>query len=419
MEKALSQLKQLRKGSFRELNPTSSKEWPADPSAYELLEDCGRGVSATVHRAVCKADGEVVAVKKMNLERVSMTLDEIIHEAQTMRSYHHPNVLPLHTSFVHGQDLWMVTPFMSGGSILHIMKYQYPDGLDEGVIATIMRYVLMGLEYVHKNGGIHRDVKAGNILIDRDGTVRIGDFGVAATIEREGSWGNDKCSRTTFVGTPCWMAPEVMEQTKGYDSSADIWSFGITMLELANGHAPFAKFPPMKVLLMTLQNPPPQLDDKQGRKHFSKSMRNLVARCLQKDPSLRPSATELLQDKFFKQARDDVYLRNNLVHELPALGERVQQIRVGKAATTAAENDKQLERSQEEYVKGVSSWNFDLASLKAQAALEPDDGPAMPTILECAELGDGEGLEQVLRRTGVDDSLTVGVDLAEGVWTVH
>jgi serine/threonine-protein kinase OSR1/STK39 len=105
-----------------------------------------------VHRAVCKADGEVVAVKKMNLERVSMTLvrcrnavqaahklnvtvlrlvcclqDEIIHEAQTMRCYQHPNVLPLLTSFVQGQDLWMVTPFMSGGSILHIMKYQYPD----------------------------------------------------------------------------------------------------------------------------------------------------------------------------------------------------------------------------------------------------------------------------------------------------
>eukprot|EP00879_Flechtneria_rotunda_P019943 GHRR01020962.1.p1 GENE.GHRR01020962.1~~GHRR01020962.1.p1 ORF type:complete len:340 (+),score=76.46 GHRR01020962.1:187-1206(+) len=294
-------LYRLRAKSSKDFSASCTpRECPADPACYELLEDCGRGVSATVHRAVSKPTGDIVAVKKLHLERVCMKLEDLVKEAQTMKSYNHPNVLSLYTSFVHGQELWMVTPFMAGGSVLHIMKYRYPEGLDEVAIATIMKYVLLGLEYVHKNGGIHRDVKAGNILIDRDGTVRIGDFGVAATIERGGSWGNDKVMRSTFVGTPCWMAPEVMEQTQGYDYSADIWSFGITMLEMANGHAPFAKFPPMKVLLMTLQNPPPQLDDKQGRKHFSKNMRNLVGRCLQKDPRNRPSATELLQDKFFK-----------------------------------------------------------------------------------------------------------------------
>ncbi|WIA42343.1 hypothetical protein OEZ86_008355 [Tetradesmus obliquus] len=363
MDRALSALSisKLRGKSSKDLAAsfTASREYPADPACYELLEDCGRGVSATVHRARVVETGEEVAVKKMNLERVNMSLEEIIHEAQTMKSYNHKNVLPLYTSFVHGQDLWMVTPFMCGGSVLHIMKYQHPDGLEEPVIATIMKAVLEGLAYVHENRGIHRDVKAGNILIDRDGSVRIGDFGVAATLQREGSWGNEAMTRTTFVGTPCWMAPEVMEQTDSYNSAADIWSFGITMLELANGHAPFAKFPPMKVLLMTLQNPPPQLDDKQGRKHFSKAMRNLVARCLQKDHKQRPSARELLEDKFFKQARDAEFLQRTLVLGLPALGERVQQIRVGKAATLAAENDKQLEKSQEEYVKGVS-WNFNI-----------------------------------------------------------
>ena len=308
-----------------------------------------------------------------------------MREAQTMKSYSHPNVLPLLASFVSGQDLFLVTPFMAGGSVLHIMKYGHPDGLSEPVIATIARDVLKGLDYVHKNGHIHRDIKAGNVLIDRDGSVKLGDFGVAATGggDRGGSWGNDRAARTTFVGTPCWMAPEVMEQTQGYGSSADIWSLGITMLEMANGHAPFAKFPPMKVLLMTLQNPPPSLEDRSGQRHFSRHMRDVVARCLQKDPALRPSAEELLKHRFFRQARDDEFLRRELLDGLPPLTERVRRIRCGGAgaATRAADNDRDAAASHEGYQRGVSAWDFDVDALKAQAAAEEegeeeDDGDA-------------------------------------------
>ncbi|PNW84938.1 hypothetical protein CHLRE_03g164900v5 [Chlamydomonas reinhardtii] len=370
------------------------KEWPTDANQYQILDDCGRGVSATVHRAKCLTNGEIIAVKLMNLESMNCDLDEIIHEAQTMRMYNHPNILPLYTSFVHGQELWMVMPFVAGGSVLHIMKYAYPEGLDEVVIATIGREVLKGLDYVHRNGSIHRDVKAGNILVDGDGIVKLGDFGVAASLERGGSWGHDKQARMTFVGTPCWMAPEVMEQTMGYDFSADIWSFGITLLEMCHGHAPFAKFPPMKVLLMTLQNPAPTLEDK-GKRHFSKALKDLVARCLQKESDKRPTAAQLLEHKFFKIARDSKYLKEFLVGNLPALADRVNRIRNGMAATNVTDNDRNLEKSQEEYRKGVSSWNFDLAALKAQAALEPDDDSSahgaasmLPTISESDERED-------------------------------
>ncbi|GIL43351.1 hypothetical protein Vafri_1106 [Volvox africanus] len=392
MERALTGLtaKLTSRKSTKDLATLAGgKEWPTEASAYEILDDCGRGVSATVHRARCMTNAAEVAVKLMNLESMNCDLDEIIHEAQTMRMYNHPNILPLYCSFVHEQELWMVMPFVAGGSVLHIMKYAYPEGLNEIIIATIGREVLKGLDYVHKNGSIHRDVKAGNILVDGDGNVKLGDFGVAASLERGGSWGHDKQARMTFVGTPCWMAPEVMEQTSGYDFSADIWSFGITLLEMCHGHAPFAKFPPMKVLLMTLQNPAPTLEDK-GQKHFSKALKDLVTRCLQKEKDKRPSAAQLLEHKFFKIAKDAKYLKDNLVGGLPPLSDRVNRIRTGMAATNKQDNDRNLEKSQEEYRKGVSSWNFDLAALKAQAALEPDDDTShganmLPTITESDE----------------------------------
>ncbi|KAH1111112.1 Serine/threonine-protein kinase OSR1 [Glycine max] len=157
-------------------------------------------------------------------------------------------------------------PFMFGGSCLHILKASHPDVFEEVVISTILKDVLKALEYLHHHGHIHCDVKAGNILIDSRSTVKLDDFGVSACLFDSG---DRQRTRNTFVGTPCWMASEVMEQLHGYNFKADIWSFGITALELAHGHAPFSKFPPMKVLLMTLQNAPPGLDYERDKK-FSK-----------------------------------------------------------------------------------------------------------------------------------------------------
>lgn len=223
----------------------------------------------------------------------------------------HPNVLRVYGSFVNGSKLYIVTPYLAAGSCLDIMKSSFPDGFDEISIATILRQALEGLIYLHKNGHIHRDVKAGNLLMDQQGTVLLADFGVSSSLAENGDL------RKTFVGTPCWMAPEVMEQA-GYDYKADIWSFGITSLELATGHAPFAKFPPMKVLMMTLSNAPPTLDRENTKHKFSKCFKDMIDLCLQKEPSKRPSAEKLILHPFFKQAKKRDYLvKSVLAHVLP------------------------------------------------------------------------------------------------------
>ncbi|KAJ7528478.1 hypothetical protein O6H91_15G005200 [Diphasiastrum complanatum] len=353
---------------------SEKKSYPLVSTDYELLEEVGQGVSAIVYRAICTPFKEVVAIKSLDMERCNSSLDDIRREAQTMSLIDHPNVVKAYCSFMVGQFLWVVMPYMAGGSCLHIMQAAFPDGFDEPVIATLLRETLKALEYLHRNGHIHRDVKAGNILVAENGGVKLGDFGVSACMFDRG---DRQRSRITFVGTPCWMAPEVMEQLHGYNFKADIWSFGITALELAHGHAPFSKYPPMKVLLMTLQNAPPGLDYERD-KRFSKSFKEMIAMCLVKDPAKRPSAEKLLKHSFFKHAKSGDYITRHVLGGLPPLWERVKALKVKDAARLAQNKmpfGEQEERSQNEYKRGVSGWNFDVEDLKAQAALIQDDEP--------------------------------------------
>ncbi|XP_058195741.1 serine/threonine-protein kinase BLUS1-like isoform X9 [Rhododendron vialii] len=348
------------------------KKYPLGPEHYTLYEEVGQGVSASVHRAVCIPLDEIVAIKILDFERHNADLNMISREAQTMILVDHPNVLKAHCSFVSDHNLWVVMPFMAGGSCLHILKAVYPDGFEEVVIATVLREVLKGLEYLHDHGHIHRDVKAGNILISERGAIKLGDFGVSACLfDLE----NTQRVRKTFVGTPCWMAPEVMEQLHGYDFKADIWSFGITALELAHGHAPFSKDPPMKVLLRTLQNAPPGLDYERDNK-FSKSFKQMIASCLVKDPSKRPCSKKLLKHSFFKKARSNDYIARTLLEGLPDLGDRLKALKIKEEDMVAQKkipDGQKEEMSQNEYKRGLSDWNFNLEDVKAQASLIQDE----------------------------------------------
>ncbi|KAJ9559499.1 hypothetical protein OSB04_004659 [Centaurea solstitialis] len=350
------------------------KKYPVGAEHYVLYEEIGQGVSASVFRAMCIPNNEIVAIKVLDFERSNSDLNNISREAQTMILVDHPNVLKSHCSFVNDHNLWVVMPYMPGGSCLHILKAAHPEGFEEVIIATILREVLKALEYLHHHGLIHRDVKAGNILICERGSIRLGDLGVSACLFDSG---DRQRMRNTFVGTPCWMAPEVMEQLHGYDFKADIWSFGITALELAHGHAPFSKYPPMKVLLMTLQNAPPGLDYERDKK-FSKSFKQMIASCLVKDPSKRPSAKKLLKHSFFRQAKSNEFIARKLLEGLPALGDRLQALKRKEEDMLVQKkipDGQKEEMSLNEYKRGISGWNFDLEDVKAQASLIQDEEP--------------------------------------------
>ncbi|ETN18637.1 STE/STE20/FRAY protein kinase, variant 1 [Phytophthora nicotianae INRA-310] len=344
-------------------------EWPTVASEYQIIEQIGQGAFAKVWKAYCAPKKIHVAIKIMDLEKITTSFEDIRAEVQTMKMTNHPNVLKCYCSFVHKDQLWLVTQLMNKGSCLHVMNLLKKKGLGEGLkeefVVVILHETLKGLQYFHENGQIHRDIKAGNILLDSEGHVVIADFGVSGWM-MEG--GDRRKNRQTFVGTPCWMAPEVMEQVRGYDYKADIWSLGITALELAKGYAPYARFQPMKVLLLTLQEDPPSLrtyDDDGSGHQFGRHFKDVVKLCLQKDPSKRPGTSALLKHSFFKKAGDTTYLARNLLNNIEDIGESCMTAGIADALPGAgplyAKGTKGPPGSEAEgskYVPGTT-WVFD------------------------------------------------------------
>jgi len=313
----------------------NQEEWPNNIRGYKIVSGVGKGYFGVIAKAEVlegRHKGQFVAIKKLDLEKCGNTkIEEIRKNTLLLNLLDHPNILSYKTSFIHNKDLWIISELMQGGSIEKIMQKAYPEGLkDQALIATVLKETLQGLKYLHQNNQIHRNVRASNILIGSDGSVKLSDFGMCVKI-KEGK------KRNSFIGSPCWMAPEVLEQTKesGYDLKIDVWSLGITALELAQGKPPNCDLTTMKLILKTLNEEPPNLNEESC---WDDSFREFISYCLIKDPTKRKSVEELMKacKNFFNKAKGKDYIKEKLVKGVGSFEFAVDQngFQTGQTETT-------------------------------------------------------------------------------------
>ncbi|KAG7227564.1 hypothetical protein INR49_005379 [Caranx melampygus] len=351
----------MSRGSLYGLYPYKSSmiglESLGDPSGnWDIVETIGKGTYGKVYRVTNKKDGSQAAVKV--LDPINDVDEEIEAEYNILRSLsNHPNVVKFYGMFyksdnLSGGQLWLVLELCNGGSVTELIKglLMREQRLQEPVISYILYSALLGLQHLHNNRIIHRDVKGNNILLTTEGGVKLVDFGVSAQLT------SARLRRNTSVGTPFWMAPEVIaceqQYDYSYDARCDVWSLGITAIELADGDPPLAEMHPVKALfkiprpgprparpqtknlsqeadghsllasdhlstnsgdelnIFKLQNPSPTL---RNPEQWCRSFSHFIGQCLIKDFEARPSVTHLLEHPFIKQAHGkDVALRQQL-----------------------------------------------------------------------------------------------------------
>ncbi|KAL7854208.1 hypothetical protein AOLI_G00210520 [Acnodon oligacanthus] len=339
---------------------------------WDIVGELGDGAFGKVYKAQNKETG-VLAAAKVIETKSEEELEDYMVEIEILATCDHHHIVKLLDAFFYEQKLWIMIEFCPGGAVDANML-ELDRGLTEKQIQVVCRQMLEALVYLHGKKIIHRDLKAGNILLTLDGDIKLADFGVSAkntkTLQR----------RDSFIGTPYWMAPEVVmcETIKDapYDYKADIWSLGITLIELAQMEPPHHELNPMRVLLKIAKSDPPTLEQPSK---WSMDFKDFLRKCLDKNPETRPTATQLLEHPFVKSVKS-----NRPVRELVAEA-KAEVMEVMEEMDDSHEDADEEEPADISAPPGKDPSETSQASLEDHAVGESPEAPETPETPEAPE----------------------------------
>ncbi|KAJ1409764.1 kinase-like domain-containing protein [Ochromonadaceae sp. CCMP2298] len=254
---------------------------------YGGMKKLGQGASGIVYAATHRQSGRKVALKIAPKSE----LTELTNEIGLQQMSKHPNIVEVIEAYQGPEDICIVMELMTGGSLTDCLDVKRP--MQEPAIAYVCKKMLMALSFMHREYRLHRDIKSDNVLVDKEGEIKVADFGFAINLTSE------QLKRTSVVGTPYWMAPELIRGQE-YDFKVDIWSLGITAIEMAEGEPPLLNEPPLRALLLITTNKSPTLNN--NRVRWSNEFNHFIAQCLHISASKRASADQLLMHPFIQKS---------------------------------------------------------------------------------------------------------------------